>query len=53
MSRISSIIKIRKPRKKPRTGFYLFVKDSPFKPRIIHNKKLYNRKKRLDISKLI
>jgi len=40
------------PRKR-RVGFVLYCEDSPFRAKIVRNKKAYNRKKTLDISEYL
>ena len=45
--------KIRKVPRKVRSAYILFAKDTPFRPKVVRNKKAYDRKKTLDFSDFV
>ena len=45
--------KVRKVPRKVRSAYILFARDTPFRPKVVRNKKAYDRKKTLDISNFV
>ena len=50
---MSKKLKIRKVPRKVRSAYILFARDTPFRTKVVRNKKAYDRKKTLDFSDFV